>query len=243
MAQTAASAPPTSGRSGGWIDVNFITVIPAQKAQAYSFAQPKFGEIATFATAYPALPTAYGVGVDGGYQFKNGIGFGIHWMPASYEYTVGLAAKVPHPNFFNAYGSDSTVTNGTLTRKDNAVDISVTYVPHTSDKLRIRLFGGPTYFSVSQEMVSFINYTQVYGVFNTSNVIDITTYNQETLKGSTWGFHGGADVSYFFARHVGVGGVVRVNVGNVDIDEPFSGETATLKVGGVVLGVGVRFRF
>jgi hypothetical protein len=243
ISQSAPSAPPKSNTSGAWIDVNFIAVNPAQKAQAYVRTEIIHSETATGASAYPELPTAYGAGIDGGYQFENGVGFGIHWMPAKYDYTVGLAIKIPHPNFFNAYATDADVTAGTLTRKDNAVDISITYVPRTPDKLRIRLFGGPTYFSVSQEMVSNIFFNQSFGIFNTSNVVTITEYDQETAEGSTWGFHGGVDVSYFFARHVGVGGVVRVNGGSVDIDEPLSEEKATLKLGGVLLGVGIRFRF
>jgi hypothetical protein len=243
VAQTTPAAPAKAGVSGVWIDVNFIALSPAQKAQTYTWTTMLYGEPATAATAYPALPTAYGVGLEGGYQFKNGLGFGLHWTQATYDYSVGLALSIPHPFYYNAYASDADTTASSLTRKDTAVDISVTYVPHTPDRWRIRLFGGPTYFSVSQEMVSDIGYDQIYGFSPSYNLVTITDFSQETVEGNTWGFHGGADVAYFFSRHVGVGGVVRVNGGSVDVDEPLSEQKATLKLGGVLLGAGVRFRF
>jgi hypothetical protein len=236
-------APAKTSKSGVWIDVNFVSVSPMQDAQTYNFQTNYFGETLSATTDYPALPTAYGVGIGAGYQAGSGFGFAVQYMPIRYDYTVGLAISVPSPAFFNAFGTDSDVTAETLRRKDNALDMSATYVLRTPDAWSIRLFGGPTYFWISQEMVTDFSFTQNYSTVVPTNTVNITTHQVETVKGTGWGGHVGVDVAYFFNRHFGVGGVFRTNFGNVKIDEPFSETQATLKAGTVTVGGGVRIRF
>jgi hypothetical protein len=244
QASTVSAQTTTPAAKGtAWIDVNFFGLSSSQNAQAYVWQEPLFLETLTLATAYPAMPTAIGLGVSGGYQFGSGVGFGVFWNRARYEYTTGLHLEVPHPLRFNAYGSDTDVTAETQTRKDNAVDLSLTFSPRTPQAWQVRLFGGPTYFSVSQDMVSDIHGTQDYGVFTSLNIITITTYDAETVTGSGWGYHVGGDVAYFFSRHVGVGGVLRFNGGSVTVREPLSETSVKLKMGGPMFGAGVRFRF
>jgi hypothetical protein len=117
------------------------------------------------------------------------------------------------------------------------------FFPETSGNWRVTLFGGPTYFTVSQQMVETIRYDQRYFLSGT-NIVDITTYNDKKASGSGFGFHAGADVSYFFTRVVGIGGTLRFNTGTVTIDEePLTGEKAELKAGHATLGFGLRLRF
>ena len=64
----------------------------------------------------------------------------------------------------------------------------------------------------------------------------------QTPSESTIGFNAGADVGYFFARHVGVGGVIRFSRGSVDFTSS-DGEALTLDAGGAHVGAGLRLRF
>lgn len=229
--------------SHAWIDANFISVHSPQGLQAMALATPLYGEMASAAAAYPALPAARGFGYDGGVQFHPRVGVGVHFNAVNYRSTVGLAVTIPHPLVFNRSGSDADITAATLERKDRGIDISAMYSLPTPDDLRVRVFGGPTYFSIAQEMVGRINYEQVFNLLGT-NVVNITTYNAQEVKGSAWGFNVGADVAYFFSRHVGVGGVIRFSRGTVTIDpEPLSGGSADLDAGATIVGGGVRFRF
>lgn len=227
----------------GWIDVNFVSVQSQQDAQTYTWSARLFGETITAATAYPKLPRATGVAVEAGLKFHSMVGVGVHFDPVKYEYPVGLAVSVPHPLIFNRLASDADATSGTLERKDLGVDIFVTFIPRTPDAWRIRLFGGPTYFKVTQEMVEVIRYSQVFNAFG-ANVVDITTHTDKTVEDSAWGFNVGADLSYFFSKYVGVGGVVRFNQGTVKIaSEPLTGQPTELEAGHTTVGGGLRLRF
>jgi hypothetical protein len=227
----------------GWIDINVASVTSAQDEQQYVWQGRIFNEIATFSAAYPALPRATGLLSGAGVRVLGGLGVGVQWIQAKYEYDVGLAANIPHPVLFNRFGSDATLTNERLTRKDNAVDISAVFQVPTRDHWRVRVFGGPTFFKLNQEFVQDIAFSQVFNLLGT-NIIDITNYSSQTVDESTWGFHAGADVGFFFSRHVGVGGGARFNRGTVSLSsEPLSEQPADIKVGGAVVDGGLRLRF
>lgn len=229
--------------SKGWIDFDFVSVQPAQDAQTYTGLAPLFGEIASFASAYPDLPSAKGGNIGAGFNFHPRVGLGFHFLAVKYDMPVGLAVSIPHPIFANRFATDADVTSSQLERTDRSLDILATFTAPTPDAIRVRVFGGPTYFRVRQNMVSLIRYTQVFNLLG-ANVVDITTFDDEDVEGSAWGFNVGADVAYFFSRHVGVGGVVRFNQGTVDIDsEPLTGDSAELKAGHTLVGGGLRLRF
>lgn len=234
----AASAAPTRG----WLDVNFLSLRSNQGEQAYAVSDIIFLERRTFATAYPKLPSGEGLGIDVGFLANPRFAVGINFTPVNYEYEVGLAVEAPHPVFRNRHASDADVTANRLTREDRALDVSLIYIARTPDAWRVRLFAGPTWFRVRQQMVSNIIYDQVYNLLG-FNAIDIDRYESAAREGTAWGLHAGVDVGYFFSRHVGVGGVVRFNRGTVTVDDPLSGEEAELKAGHVTVGGGLRVRF
>lgn len=240
------SASPVFAQSAPdnvWINVDFVSVQPAQEIQTYTFSAPLFGETASLASAYPDLPSVKGGDIGAGFNIRHGIGFGLHFVGVDYEMPVGLAISIPHPAFFNRSATDSDVTASLLERSDRSVDLFATYTLPTPDAFRVRVFGGPTYFKVRQDMVSDIRFSQVFNLLG-GNVVDITGFDQREVDGSAWGFNIGVDVGYFFSRHIGVGGGVRFNKGTVDIDEePLSEEPAELDAGSAVFGGGLRLRF
>jgi len=56
------------------------------------------------------------------------------------------------------------------------------------------------------------------------------------------GYNASVDVTWMFARSVGVGGLVRYTRADVDL-EPAAGRTLSMKAGGVQAGGGIRFVF
>lgn len=227
----------------GWIDVNFVSAAPAQGEQVYEFQSVLFGELAGFATAYPEMPRGKGLVPGAGVRIVGGLGVGFQFSRLQYEYQVGLGVDIPHPTIANRFASDSSTTADVLERTDTALDISIAYQVPTPDTWRLRVFGGPTRFSVKQDMVQDILYSQVFTPAG-GNQVDITNFVQETASGSGFGFHVGVDVGYYFSRHVGVGGVVRMNRATIDIaNEPLSEEPAELKLGATYFGGGLRIRF
>jgi hypothetical protein len=226
-----------------WVNIDFASAQPTQEAQTYTFSAPLFGETASLASAYPDLPSAKGGDIGGGFRVFRNLGFGIHFVAVDYEMNAGLAISIPHPAFFNRSATDADVTASPLERSDRSVDLSAVYTLPTPDALRVRVFGGPTYFKIRQDMVSDIRFTQVFNLLG-GNVVDITGFDQREVDASAWGFNVGVDVAYFFSRYIGVGGNVRFNKGTVDIDEePLSEEPAEFDAGGAVFGGGLRLRF
>jgi hypothetical protein len=238
QAQTA----PASAPSRGWLDVNFLSLRSNQDVQAYAFADTIFLERRTVGAGYPALPSAVGLGIDVGFHVTPQFAAGINFTAVNYEYQGALTIEVPHPVFNNRHASDIDVTADTLAREDRGVDVSLIFIPRTPDAWRVRLFGGPTYLRVKQEMVSLVTYSQVFNLLG-FNSVDIQRYEFQVEEGSVWGLHAGVDVGYFFSRYVGVGGVVRFNRGTVTVDDPLSGVEADLKAGHTTVGGGLRLRF
>jgi hypothetical protein len=224
----------------GWVDVNFGAANAAEKEYTSTRVITISQELGGGAVAYD-LPRGGAFDVGGGYMFNRYAGLGVSLAGTAHEDTAGLAVSVPHPFFFNASATDATVTNGALTRTEGAWHIQAMLVPVQSAHVRVRVFGGPSYFRVEQETVTGIKYDQVYQLFARGNVVDITSYTTQKSVGTAWGFHGGGDVDAFFNRVFGVGFAVRVSRATVKIDD--YGGPADRKAGGVQIGGGLRLKF
>lgn len=236
-------AVPVTARAQGTllVDVNAVGATSLQDEQTYTFTTTISSETATVSSTYPKIGTAFGGVFGAAWVGSFPIGFGVNVTRASYEMEAGLRAHIPHPLYFNQYGNGVGV-HGALDRTETAVDLSAVFVPTVKGPMVVRLFAGPTYFHARQDMVSVVRYGQIFNLFG-GNVITITPPDTVSIHGSTWGFHVGGDVAWFFTRHVGVGGVVRVNKATLDIDEPLTGTTEGLTVGHAVYGGGLRLRF
>lgn len=224
----------------GWVDVNFGVAAAAEtdysSARVLTISQESGGG----AVAY-SVPRGGSFDVGGGYMFSPRIGLGVSLAGTAHEDTAGLAISVPHPRFFNASAMDATVTREPLTRAEGAWHIHPMLVAVQTPRLRVRLFGGPSFFRAEQQVVTTIRYDHVYQLFNVGNVVDITTYDSEKRTGSGWGLHAGGDVSVFFNRVVGVGAVLRVSRGSVTIQD-YGGDEER-RTGGVQFGGGLRLKF
>lgn len=225
--------------SKGWIDVNFGVAQAAEDAYTSAKSDVVFQETRAGAVAY-AWPRGADFDFGGGYMFHPRVGVGISFSGTAHKSIAGLAITVPHPTQFNRAASDADVTAGELTRAEGGVNIQVMLVAAETPRLRLRVFGGPTHFRAKQDTVTIIRYDQVYNLLG-FNSINITTYDSAEHEASGWGAHGGFDVSYFFSRVVGIGGIVRVSRGAVDLDD--YGGVSNVKVGGVQYGGGLRLRF
>lgn len=244
LAVSAASSPVFAQTfDRGWIDLNYASAKPVQGEQVYEFQGVLFGEVASFASVYPELPRAKGLVPGAGVRLIGGLGVGFQFSRLKYEYQVGLGIDIPHPTVANRFASDGALTSEMLERTDTALDISIAYQVPTPDTWRLRVFAGPTRFSLKQDMVQDIRFSQVFTAAG-ANSVDITGFVQETVEESAFGFHAGADIGYYFSRHVGVGGVIRMNRGTIDLlSEPLSEEPAEIKMGATYIGGGLRLRF
>jgi hypothetical protein len=229
----------------GFIDVNAIRAQSADREEkTYTYVFPLYQEVAGEGVAYPQLPAAAGIDVTGGWVSRIGLGFRIGVDYVKYEQQVGLALSIPSPYYFNLDGEDTAVTDEELVRTDIGIDFGAVYtIPLPTPRVWLKVFGGPTYFRVKREMVSDLRFSQNASSLVPVNSVTITGWDTEDVNESALGYHVGVDVGFFFSEHVGVGAVLRMNRGTVDVLEPLSEEEEELKIGHTVFGAGLRLRF
>ena len=122
-----------------------------------------------------------------------------------------------------------------MAREETAIHVHARWGIPVSQSVEVALFGGPTFFSVSQAFVTGIDFDQAYP-YDTATLTGAMT---RTEDGSTIGFNVGADVSVYFSRWLGVGGLIRFSRSEVD----FGDRPTTIAVGGLHTAAGLRLRF
>jgi hypothetical protein len=163
---------------------------------------------------------------------------------ASYAQTQGsdttaVTGTVPHPILSS---SDRTIAAETLdlAREERSVHIHAAWlIDLPIDKFDMRVMGGPSYFNLTQGVVTGVVVSEAGSPpFQAVNVDRIAT--GQVIK-NAWGGHAGVDVSYMFMPSVGVGGFVRFARGTVSL--PTGDTDVSVTVGGLQIGGGARFRF
>jgi hypothetical protein len=226
-----------------WIDVNLGVAIAADETVTLEHSDRLFGETRTFRTAYEN-PTGASFDFGGGVMFTPQVGVGVSFAGTAHQAAPELFVQVPHPNFFNASASDTADADEEFQRVEGSVHLQLMGATEFGDNLRLRVFGGPTYFRLQHDLVSNIRYLQAFAIFNRANAVDITTYDSvDKVEGTGWGYHVGGDVSFFFTRVVGLGAFARYSRGTVDLVEPLRDSEVELKVGGLQFGGGLRLKF
>ena len=166
------------------------------------------------------------------------IGVGVGVTRYSKNTPTTFSASVPHPFFFNRARTVDGEIPG-IEREELAVHVQAraTFVP--TRRIQAVIVGGPSFFSVTQDVVSDFEINEMYPYDTATFGRGIATEVDE----SKIGFNVGADVGYFFTRQVGVGGSVQW--AGTTISAPASGGTGTfdIKAGGLQAGGGLRLRF
>ena len=149
-----------------------------------------------------------------------------------------LTGSVPHSFLVN---DSRTVASQALAfeHRERTTHIHVAWVVSIpgNEHLEVTFSGGPSLFNVMREVVSDISVLETGPPFSEVAV----NVGKREHSSNGWGGHVGADVTYMVTTAVGLGGFVRFAAGSVDV--PIAGDTASLDVGGVQTGGGIRIRF
>ena len=189
-----------------------------------------YAETASFTSDYSVEPS---VGVDAGaiVRIWKGLGAGVSFTSYSDSRDIEIDASLPHPLKFN---SPRTMT-GTAAgdHEETAIHLQVAYIVPLGSKVSAVIFGGPSFFTVKQSVVTAVQRNETYPF----DEVTFTGATVATEDESTKGFNIGADVAWYFTKNVGVGGIIR-----------FSSATATFSLGdvdagGALVGGGLRLRF
>ena len=126
-----------------------------------------------------------------------------------------------------------------MNRSETAVHVQAMYLVNLGARLRRRALGGPSFFSVEQDLVTDVTVTETYP-FDTATFASAKTTRE---KGSAPGFNVGADVMWMLNRRFGVGGLVAVCAAHRSIStHRATGRSRSMRAG-VYAGGGMRILF
>jgi len=249
-------------QSDGWGGARaFVTLGAGVQARspnfAYDYSTMLFDETARAALD---IPGKRGVAFDlaGGVRVVQNLGVGVTFSRYSKERLATLSTTIPSPLFFN---EPSTIERQIpLQREENAVHIQAIYKIPIAEKLKVGVFGGPTYFRCLDDVISQFS---LQGDFSPALdwSVDFRNITKTVDRDNVWGFNGGADVAYLLNRYVGIGTTVRYSraahhtVNHFAYTQDLEGDalwggratetdgTVNMKHGGLHWNGGISFRF
>ena len=174
--------------------------------------------------------------VSGGVRLWRTLGIGVGVSRAALDVETTIAAQVPHVFVFDR--DRSIAGTAPLTREETAVHVQVRAVLPVSEAFTVSVFGGPTFFTVTQDLVSDVEFIHSYP-YDTATFSAATTVSAQESK---VGFNVGADVAYYFSSHVGVGWLTRYSGATIELPSANDG-TVSITAGGLHTVGGLRLRF
>jgi len=195
-----------------------------------------FVEPATVRTNYN-VEGAREFDLGGGIRVGPRLAFGVSFSRYQKVGDVKVSAQIPHPFFFDR-SRTVTGTAEDLSRQETGLHGKVVFIARVGDGLEILASGGPSFFSVHQDLVEDIRIDQTYPFDSATFASAIAT--RHTTSGL--GFNAGIDVTRLITPHMGFGAEVVISRAKLKFDT-FSDPTREFDVGGVRVGGGLRFRF
>ena len=227
-----------------WEDRGYLTVNGGAQVGSQSFTESAtptiYGEASSIQT--PHMIDEAGVfDVSGGVRVAGNFGLGAAYSYLSTSESPTVTAQIPNPLFYNSPRT-TTGSAGSLTHAESAVHIQAVWMVLASNKIDVAFSGGPSIFSVSQDLVSDdIANGLVEGAPPYSSVT-LSAVPVVRQKKTAMGFNVGADVTYMFVRQFGAGVFLRYTAASVDLPTAGGGEVS-VDAGGFQIGGGLRVRF
>jgi hypothetical protein len=198
-----------------------------------------YDELATTTTSTTwTSGSFFGSGVD--FRVVKNLTVGVAYHQETNSADSAITGSIPHPIFFNRPRNISATAGG-LYRRENAVHLSLGWIVPITSKLDVLVSGGPSFFRLSQDVVSEVTVAERGGAF-TELVVAPTVGEQ---KRSVTGYNVSADATYIFWQNdsvrLGAGGFFRYTEAKTDVRLLVSDFDTT--VGGMQFGFGARIRF
>jgi opacity protein-like surface antigen len=231
----SAQALPWEGR--GFANVNFGIQLIAEDVATTNTTFTLYDETGKLSTAQAIDSQAPFFDIGGGFRIAGNFGFGFAYSRLSATGAADVTAQVPSPIYYDRPRTSSATVND-LEHVEDGYHFQALWMLPLTDRVDILLSGGPSWFSLTQGIVTSPQIAEVGPPYTSVNV----TVSQSTTSGSQIGFNVGADLTYRFANNVGIGAMVRYTSATVGLT-PQGGEPSDVKVGGFQFGGGLRLRF
>jgi len=196
----------------------------------------RFAEDGTLSSTYSGRrPIVFDVAVQGGVWRT--VSLALAATHSSKPLEGSLTTKIPHPFFFDR---PRTVTgeSADLRRKEVALHLDGVWTIPLTRSIRIGLFAGPSYFKVTQALVTDVTIDEAYP-YDEATFVSATSTQASQSK---WGYNAGFDIMQLLSRHVGIGVIGRYSRASFTFPIVTT-EDVEVRAGGFQVGGGVRLRF
>jgi hypothetical protein len=234
-------ATPATGQPL-WDGLGFVTVGVGVQAPSRDFevrsAPVIYGEPGSISAAQ-SVGTGVLFDVGGGRRVWRSLVVGLTYSYFGDSSGSAVAAAIPHPRFRNSHRA-ATAAAGDLGHSEHALHFVATWMIPFIDKVDIGIFGGPSVFFVSQDVVSDIGFSESPDFASVTLGAPVVTGQDETAVG----VNVGAEMTYTlkprYGLQYGVTGYLKYAGASAELADLDGGD---LDVGGLQLGVGIRVRF
>ena len=183
----------------------------------------------------------------GGVIIRNRWSVGVAFDRSAESAPADINVALQHPSFHPTLMA--TRATEALDRVETGLHISAGYRIPITEAFSLSVFGGPSYLTRRQEVLSDIGVSEPFNTVTRTYSATIDSFETKAVRSSGWGYHVGADGSYFFSRHVGIGAQLRYtratfeteNLLQSQVDERTANDL--VDAGGLRFAGGVRFRF
>lgn len=217
---------------------------PPGQAWVERLSKPLYGETAAFNVRYrPSEEAMFGVGAGRRLWRSLAVGVGVTY----FQTTSGtrVAGSVPHPLFFRRPRTFEHAPADTRFT-EVGVHLHAGWTFRITDRIDLRLTGGPSLFEVKRDHLTGIETSEVGPRY-----AEVTPAGdmRATARTRIPGANAGIDLTYYFARNLepgaffwkaGIGGFVRWAGGRAKLPEP---ESEPLTVQSWQGGLSLRIRF
>jgi hypothetical protein len=148
-----------------------------------------------------------------------------------------LNGSVPHPLYFDRSRGFATQV-GQLRREELGVHLQARGIVVSGRRAELGIFGGPSIFRVSQDMVTGFGYGEAYPY----DEVSFRSADTIQARATRLGFNVGTDITMFLTRQLGIGAAVQFARGSVNLPSA-GGAGQRVTVGGLRAGGGLRVRF
>ena len=235
-----ASAQPTPWEDRVFVNLSFgVDTGTTEIAQSGTLPDLIYGEPATFQTdaefgSFAIFDFAVGARI-----YRNvGVAIAYHTGGTTGDGTI--SGTVPHPQFFDRPRSFTQAFDD-AERDEHATHLQIGWMVPVNDKLDVFIYGGPSFYQVTQEMVTNISFTEQGPPYTNVTVLA----NVQRQKENATGYNFGVDGTYFAYTadqwRLGVGGFLRFTGATAKFN--VGGTTFETDAGGVQFGFGARLRF
>ena len=238
---TPAAEAQTSIWERAWEDAAFVSINFGYQVGDRSFLRtflPSaiYGETATYGVNYESGGGGF-FDISGGVRVWRNLAAGLGVTRFSTASGAAVTGSIPHPLFFDQPRT-GTFARSDLEHTETGIHLQAVWVVPVTDQIEVSVFGGPSFFSVDQGLITSVTFAEIEAPFFE---VAFTGASTTTVSDRAVGGNMGVDITYLVTERYGGGLFVRWAGASVDI--PASGGSPSIDVGGTQFGIGLRARF